>query len=199
MRTILTIAAAAMSLAPIFAHAGDDQTPNGAIGADGAVTGPIGDVNQIDRSVAGAIGADGAVVGPIGGGQINNRAVGASIGDSGAVLGPVGRNPKRAARGGLGTNGAVIGPVGGRVQENSLGGALDTSGAVTGPVGGYVGANGQDQRRPVLSIGGPVVPGRTVPQSPNTISPGGGMIRAIVNGHDVLMLPGSNQIFQVLN
>jgi len=201
MKTIFIIAATALTFAPCLAHAGSDQTANGAIGADGAVIGPVGDLQQTDRTVAGAIGSDGTVVGPIGGLQATDRSAGGAIGDAGSVLGPLGRISNRAARGGLGTNGAVIAPVGGRLDGNSLGGAVGANGAVSGPVGGFVGATGQDQRQPVLSIGGgQVVPGLTVPQGQNSFAPaGGGMTRANVNGHDVLILPGTGRIFQVLN
>lgn len=200
MKPSFLVALTALTFAPCLAHAGSDQTANGAIGADGAVIGPIGGVQQLDRSVAGAIGSDGAVIGPIGGVQANDRSAGGAIGVGGSVLGPLGQPSNRALSGGLGTNGAVIAPTGGRLEGNSLGGAIGANGAIAGPVGGFVGANGQDQRRPVLSIGGPVVPGQYVPQSQGPLGAGsGGLSRAIVNGHDVLIFPGTGQIFQVLN
>ena len=202
MGKTLAIILTAIFFAPCVAHAGSDQTVNGDIGADGAVTGPVGDLEQVDRSVSGAIGSDGAVVGPVGGLQVNDRSGAGAIGESGAVLGPVGgpASRNRALSGPIGSNGAVIGPVGGRSQlDRPLGGAIGENGAVTGPVGGFAGPNASQQGGPAFSISGPVVPGQRLPESSNSLFPGGGVGAVIVNGHRVLLVPGSNQIMQVLD
>jgi len=201
MRKTLTSILTAVILAPCLAHAGSDQTVGGAIGGDGAVTGPVGDLQQVDRTVSGAIGGDGGVVGPVGGLQVNDRSAAGAIGGNGAVLGPVGgpENATRALSGPIGSNGAVIGPVGGRSQlDQSVRGAIGASGAVTEPVGGYVGPNASQLSPPVFSISGPVVPGQRLPENWNSLYPGAGGA-AIINGHRVLLVPGTNQIMQVLN
>ena len=199
MKRSLSLLLAATIFAPCLAHAGGDPSFNGGIAADGAVTGPVGDLDQPDRSVSGAIGSDGAVVGPVGGLQVNDRSASGAIGASGAVLGPIGGvyNANRAA-GGIGANGAVIGPVGGRSQlDQPLGGAIGANGAVTGPIGGYGGLSQQSQ--PAFSVSGPVVPGQRLPESLYPLNPGGELGPVIVNGHRVLLVPGSNQIMQVLD